>query len=59
MKRYIGNARRVYFSFRTEQGAKKTVPVRGVYVSRKVDENGHVILQNVVQNEPEEPDNNN
>lgn len=53
----IGEAKRIFYCFRTEQGVRKVVPIRGLYVSQtKAD--GEVGLNTVVQNNNSNESNN-
>ena len=54
MKRFIRNAKHLYYTFRDEHGVRKTVPVKGLYLARRVDENGHVILTPYVPDSPDQ-----
>ena len=44
----------MYYTFRDEHGVRKTVPVKGLYLARRVDENGHVILTPYVPDSPDQ-----
>lgn len=50
MKKFLQNAKRIYFAYRDENNNRKLIPIRGLYVARRVDENGNVILINTQNN---------
>ena len=53
----IGEAKRIFYCFRTEQGVRKVVPIRGLYVSQIKDDR-EVGLNTVVQNNNSNESNN-
>lgn len=58
MVKSIKNARRIYKVYRDEHGDRKLIPIRGLYVARRVDENGDVILTPYDQDDSNQDDNN-
>ena len=57
MMKAIGEAKRIFYCFRTEQGVRKVVPIRGLYVSQ-IKDDGEVGLNAVVQNNNSNESNN-
>lgn len=57
MMKAIGEAKRIFYCFRTERGVRKVVPIRGLYVSKTKDD-GEVGLNTVVQNNNSNESNN-
>ena len=53
----IGEAKRIFYCFRTEQGVRKVVPIRGLYYSQI--KNDEVELNPVVQNNNQSNESNN
>lgn len=49
MKNLLGDARQIYYAVRDNQGKRKLIPIRGVYVSN-IKDDGSVALNNAVQN---------
>jgi hypothetical protein len=58
MVKSIKNARRIYKVYRDAHGDLKLIPIRGLYVARRIDENGDVILTPYDQDDSNQDDNN-